>query len=98
MDMLLLLHTCEHFSQHSSRLLLLEVLHKNIMSLRLLTPIPHHHTRTSHNLSGVAFLVDLAQACPLTELLVVVHLDEVDAVFRTQGFDQFHIILENCHR
>ena len=68
------------------------------MSLRLLTPIPHHHARTSHNLSCIALLVDLAQACPLSELLVVVNLDEVDAVFRAQSFDKFHVILEISHR
>merc|ERR1712119_63482 len=80
-------------SSPSPLLLRLEVLHEDIVSLRLLPPVPDHNTRTTNHLASVPFVVDLAQACPLSKFLVVVHLDEVDAVFCTQGFDKLHVRL-----
>merc|ERR1712189_97239 len=73
--------------------LVFEVLHKDVVSLCLFTPIPHNDTRTSYDFSCISFRIELAQACPFTEFLVVVYLDEVDAVFSAKSLDKLHVRL-----
>lgn len=47
------------------------------------------NTRTTDNFSGLACAVNLAETCPFTKLLVIVHLDQWDLVFIAQSLYQF---------
>ena len=47
----------------------------------------------SDDLAGVAVLVDLAESGPLAELLVVIHLEELDAVLRAKGLNELDVVL-----
>jgi hypothetical protein len=48
--------------------------------------------RGSDDLAGLALLVDFAQTSPFAELLVVIDLQEVDAVLSTEGLDELDVL------
>ena len=49
--------------------------------------------RAADNLAGRSLLVDLAEAGPLAELLVVVNLEQVDAVLGAESLDELGVVL-----
>jgi len=69
----------------------LEVLCQNIERLALLAIILNDHTATADNLASLTLLVNLAQAGPFTELLIVINLDEVNAMLCTQSLYKLRI-------
>lgn len=64
----------------------------HVQSGCLLTEILDHNDGAAAHLAGLAFLVDLAQAGPLAELLVGVHADQRDLVLVAQGSDQLLVV------
>ena len=74
-------------------LLALDVLLNDIMSRRLFTPVPDGDSGAPHDLPRVALRIELAEASPLPQFVVVVHFDEGNAVLLTQGLDE---LLVSC--
>ena len=75
--------------QHSTAL---QVLLQHGKPLGLLTIVGHHGARAPHDLPGLALLVDLAEPGPLTQLLVLRHGDQVDALLGTERLDQLLVV------
>lgn len=71
--------------------LLAKVLFQVVQTGRLFDPVLDNNARATDNLAGLAFLVDLTHASPLAEQFVVVHFDQVDAVFGTKGLHQLDV-------
>lgn len=71
--------------------LLAEVLLQVVETGRLLHPVLDDDAGAADHLARLALLVDLAHAGPLSEQLVVVHLDQVDAVLGAEGLHQLHV-------
>ena len=74
-----------------NRLLTLEVLKESLAGGRLLTVVVDDSARARNDLAGSAFLVDLAQTNPLTELLGVGDLKKIDAVLGAKGLDKLGV-------
>lgn len=53
----------------------------------------HNDHTAAYNLARIALAVNLAETSPLTELLGIGHLDQVDAVLRAQGLDELDVVL-----
>eukprot|EP00619_Florenciella_sp_RCC1007_P008755 CAMPEP_0205922284 /NCGR_PEP_ID=MMETSP1325-20131115/14211_1 /ASSEMBLY_ACC=CAM_ASM_000708 /TAXON_ID=236786 /ORGANISM="Florenciella sp., Strain RCC1007" /LENGTH=169 /DNA_ID=CAMNT_0053290271 /DNA_START=98 /DNA_END=605 /DNA_ORIENTATION=+ len=69
----------------ASRLrLILQELQEHVKRLRLLAKLGDDGARATHDLGGLAFLIDLAQAAPLAELLAGVDHHEVHATLLAQ--------------
>merc|ERR1719384_2590376 len=66
----------------------LEVVLEHIVGCALAAPVTHHSCRALDNLPGLALLVDLAEAGPLAQLHVGVHLDQRDPVLLAESSDQ----------
>lgn len=67
---------------------LLEVLEQDIEGFGFLTVILDDNTRARYDLSGFSILVEFAQANPLSQLLGVGNLDDVDRVLSAEGLNQ----------
>merc|ERR1719499_40132 len=78
-------------SSQFSLSLRLEILLKHVMGWALLAPVTHDAGRALHYLPCFAFLVNLAQTSPFSQLHVGINLDQRDSVFHAQGSDQFLI-------
>lgn len=61
--------------------------------LRLLTKVTNNDTVAGDNLLGNSVLVDLAETNPLTELVTIGNLQELDLVFSAQGLDKTDVFL-----
>ena len=77
---------------HLSLGLVLEELKKHVERLRLLTELGDDGARAADDLGGLALLVDLAKAAPLTELLAGVDHDEVDAALLAERADELGVL------
>ena len=77
------------FPVHTVLLVGLQVLLENVMSWALLAPVPHNACRAFDDLSGFAFLVDLAKTSPFTKLHVGVNLDKRDSVLHAESSHEF---------
>jgi len=64
----------------------------HVQSGCLLTEILDHDHGAAAHLAGLALLVDLAQAGPLSQLLVRVHADQGDLVLVAQSGDQLLVV------
>lgn len=71
----------------------LEVLEKNIETLRLLSVVPHNDTRASNNLPWVSFPVNLAKASPGTKSLGVRNLEQINLVLVAESLDELDVLL-----
>jgi len=60
--------------------------------LALLAVVSHNGAAAPHDLAGGALLVDLAQAAPLPELLVLGHGDERHVVLGAEGLDELLVV------
>ena len=58
------------------------------MSRRLLAPVPDGNGRAPHDFPRVTLRIELAEAGPLSKFMIVIHFDEWDAMFLTQGLDE----------
>ena len=72
-------------------LLALDVLLNDIMCRRLFSPVPDGDSRAPHDLPRVALRIELAEASPLAEFMIVIHFDEWDAVLLAEGLDELLI-------
>lgn len=70
----------------------LEVIQENMETLALYTVVLHDNTGATNDLAGVTLPVDLAKTRPLTELLVVGNLDQVDLVLSAQRLDELEVL------
>ena len=70
----------------------LEVLQEDVHGLGLLTEILDDNARATDDLAGIAITVNLAQTSPLSELLGVRDLDEVDVVLGAEGLDELDVL------
>merc|ERR1719499_1316661 len=66
----------------------LEVLLEDVVGGSLLAPVPDDTRGALDHLPSLALPVDLAEAGPLAQLHVAVHLDQGDPVLHAQGGDQ----------
>ena len=66
----------------------LEVLLEDVVGRTLLAPVPDDTRGTFDHFPSLALAVDLAEAGPLAQLHVAVHLDQGDAVLHAQSRDQ----------
>merc|ERR1711884_766137 len=71
----------------------LEVIVDHVEGLAFLAEVVDNSTAAPHDLPGEAFLVDLAEAGPLAQLLRIVDLDQVDVVFLTERLYQLRDVL-----
>lgn len=71
---------------------LLEVLPDDIMGWGLLTIGLQHYAGSSADLAGFAFLVDLAQTGPFSQLLVGIDTDQWNLVLIAQSRDEFLVL------
>jgi len=71
----------------------LEVLQEDVHGLRLLTEILDNNARAANDLAGVTLTVDLAETGPLSELLGIRDLDQVDVVLSAKSLDQLDVLL-----
>ena len=78
---------CKGEAEHTL-VLGLEVVEELGQSIRLNSEILDDNARASDDAAGVSLLVENAESGPLTELLVVWNLDEVDAVLIAESLDQ----------
>jgi hypothetical protein len=69
----------------------LEVIQEDVHSLGFFSEISDSDTRTTNDLTGVTFTIDLAKTSPFTELLGIRNLDQVDVVFSTESFNQLDV-------
>mmetsp|Transcript_10707 Transcript_10707/g.35475 ORF Transcript_10707/g.35475 Transcript_10707/m.35475 type:complete len:249 (-) Transcript_10707:63-809(-) len=74
------------------QLLRLEVVLQDGEGLRLLAPLAHDDARAADDLAGGTLLVELGEADPLAELLLVRHLHQVDPVLRAQRLDELGVL------
>lgn len=70
----------------------LEVFKEYIETLALYTIVFNNDARATHDLAGVAFLVNLAKTCPCAQNLAVSDLDQVDFVLCAECFDKFDVL------
>ena len=75
-------------NQRHLGLLTLDILGDDVMSRGLLAPVPNSDGRAPHDLPRVTLRVELAEAGPFAELVVVIHFDEWDAVLLAEGLDE----------
>merc|ERR1719411_1360195 len=66
----------------------LEVLLEDVVGGSLLAPVPDDTRGALDHLPSLALPIDLAEAGPLAQLHVAVHLDQGDAVLHAQGGDE----------
>src|ERR1700710_3192580 len=66
---------------------------ENVHGLGLFTKVLDDNAGASNNLAGVTLTVDLAETSPLTELLGIGDLDQVDVVFSAEGLDKLDVLL-----
>merc|ERR1719291_153958 len=66
----------------------LQVILQHIVGGTLAAPVAHHSCRALDDLPGLALLVDLAEARPLAQLHVRVHLDQRDPVLLAESGDE----------
>merc|ERR1719411_2059792 len=66
----------------------LEVFLEDVVGGSLLAPVPDDTRGALDHLPSLALAVDLAEASPLAQLHVAVHLDQGDAVLHAQSRDQ----------
>jgi len=77
----------------SSALLLgLEEAHEHSEGLGLFAELSHNGARATHDLGGLAGLVDLAEASVLAELLASVHHEEVHAALFAERLHQLGVL------
>jgi hypothetical protein len=69
-------------------LLALNVFLEDVVGGRLLSPVPDGDGRAPHDLPCVALCVQLAETGPFSQLVVVVDLDESDAVLLAERLHQ----------
>ena len=67
----------------------LDVLGNNIMCWGLLSPVPNGDSGAPHDLPRIALRIKLAKTGPFTKFVIVVHLDERDAMLLTESLDEF---------
>jgi hypothetical protein len=70
----------------------LQVVLQDGQTFSLLAIVGHHSAAAAHHLAGGALRVQLAQARPLAELLVLRHGDEVDVVLAAQRLDELLVV------
>jgi len=80
---------------HEIKILLtgLEVLEEDIHSLGLLTKVLDDDTGAANDLAGVAVAINLAETSPLSELLGIRNLDQVDVVLGAESLDELDVFL-----
>lgn len=71
--------------------LALEVLFDDIFGLRFFAIVFNNHTTAAHNFTRFSFSVNLAETYPLTKLLVIINLYQIDLMFSTKSFNQLYI-------
>lgn len=64
----------------------------HIQSGRFLTEVLDDDNRAAAHLTGLALLVDLAQARPFTQFLVRVYADQGNLMFVAQGSDELLVV------
>ena len=69
----------------SPALLLLEVVEDDSGSLSLDAPVLNDDARAANHLASLALFVNLAEASPLAEFLVVIHLHQGDIVLLAES-------------
>jgi hypothetical protein len=70
----------------------LEVIQKDVHGFGFFSKVSNGDTRTTNDLTGVTFTIDLTETGPFTELLGIRDLDQVDVVFSTEGFNQLEVL------
>ena len=71
----------------------LEVVQENVHGLRLLTEILDDDAGASDDLAGVTLTIDLAETGPLSELLGIRDLDQVDVVLSAKSLNELDVLL-----
>lgn len=66
---------------------------ENVHGLRLFTKVLDNDAGAGNNLTGVTLTVDLAETGPLTELLSIGDLDQVDVVLSAKSLDKLDVLL-----
>merc|ERR1719401_3401860 len=79
---------CASSTRESLSRRLAEVVHHVVVSLALLTEVSDGDTTGADHLARQAILVDLAQARPLPQRLVVGHVDEGHVLLQAQALNQ----------
>ena len=84
---------CPHKSATTREKLLLslEEIHEHRERLRFLAELGDHGAGAAHDLGSLAFLVDLAEAAVLTELLARVNHEQVHAALFAQRLHQLGV-------
>ena len=53
------------------------------------TPVPNSDTAGSNDFASVTLLVQFAKTGPLSELLLIIDLDQIDVVLSAKSLNQF---------
>jgi hypothetical protein len=64
---------------------------ENVHGFGFFSKVGNSNTRTTNDLTGVTFTVNLTETSPLTKLLGVRDFDQVDVVFSTESFNQLEV-------